>query len=187
MTRLWRPSLALLVAAGGDESVGTDPQLADVHTSETIVNPRLIQHLYAAPSECVTLNVLIFTSFDREYIRTTQSSRGVPCRLSHEAVARQGLVEFDDFYRERDVCQSANLLGGPRSWLKPPDVSASPEDGSVTVSLWRSRRCTRGSSRSRCQVRADKSCSAGDLLHRHGVQRERERHVGGDAGRGDHG
>lgn len=52
---------AQTAGAGGDESVGTDPQLADVHTSETIVNPRLIQHLYAAPSE-----------------------------LSHEAVARQG-------------------------------------------------------------------------------------------------
>lgn len=41
---------------------------------------------------------------------------------SKRSMGRQGMVEFDDYYSEADVCLAFNLLADDQHWLSSPDV-----------------------------------------------------------------
>lgn len=56
---------------------------------------------------------------------------------SKRSMGRQGMVEFDDYYSEADVCLAFNLLADDQHWLSSPDVrrldSYSPQEWAEVV------------------------------------------------------
>lgn len=70
---------------------------------------KLVRRRKIQPQLLLTLTV---------FLRLCHGSRASSGRM----MGRQGVVEFDDYFAESDVCLASNLLADAAHWLATPDV-----------------------------------------------------------------